>query len=124
MVPVLIGDAVMARRASQMLLDKWNIYVQAVNFPTVPEGTERLRFAPTPGHGQAHIDHLVKAMDSVWNELGLRRTDDWAREGVSEILSKDETPEMIWTREQLGVTNLDQEIYQRSCAGKRLNKLP
>lgn len=67
-VPVLVGDAKRCKMMSDRLLDEFNIYVQSVNFPTVPEGTERLRFAPTPFHTDGMIEDLVNALTIVFEE--------------------------------------------------------
>jgi 5-aminolevulinate synthase len=66
-VPVLVGDAKRAKAMSDALLNDHNIYVQAINFPTVDVGTERLRFAPTPFHDDGMIEDLVKALVAVFN---------------------------------------------------------
>jgi 5-aminolevulinate synthase len=83
-VPILIGDAEKARKASEMLLAKWNIYVQAINYPSVPRGQERLRITPTAGHTKEMQHHLYAAINNVWNELELRRTSDWLLSSESE----------------------------------------
>ncbi|MBB04229.1 MAG: 5-aminolevulinate synthase [Pseudooceanicola sp.] len=72
-VPVIVGNPVHTKLLSDMLLDDNGIYVQPINFPTVPRGTERLRFTPSPVHGPEEMDRLVKAMDSLWSHCALNR---------------------------------------------------
>ncbi|MCB1313146.1 MAG: 5-aminolevulinate synthase [Sedimentitalea sp.] len=72
-VPVMVGDPVHTKRLSDMLLEDHGIYVQPINFPTVPRGTERLRFTPSPVHGPDEIDGLVRAMDALWSQCALNR---------------------------------------------------
>ncbi|MBU3001567.1 5-aminolevulinate synthase [Roseovarius nubinhibens] len=74
-VPVMVGDPVHTKIISDMLLERHGIYVQPINFPTVPRGTERLRFTPSPVHGPEDIDRVVKAMDELWNHCALNRAD-------------------------------------------------
>ena len=71
-VPVLIGDPVRCKQATDMLLEDYNIYIQPINYPTVPKGTERLRITPTPLHTDALMDDLVEALVKVWGRLELK----------------------------------------------------
>ena len=111
-VPVLVGSAADARKASDLLLNKWNIYVQAINYPTVPVGEERLRITPTPGHTRELRDQLVLALNSVWDELRLKRSSNWLLESGDprSIWGEDAILEPLWTNEQLGLTSLRREL--------------
>ncbi|WP_207209966.1 5-aminolevulinate synthase [Tropicimonas sp. IMCC6043] len=72
-VPVIVGDPVHTKQLSDMLLEDFGIYVQPINFPTVPRGTERLRFTPSPVHSPKMLDGLIRAMDSLWSQCALNR---------------------------------------------------
>jgi len=74
-VPVIVGDPVHTKQLSDMLLDEYGIYVQPINFPTVPRGTERLRFTPSPVHGPEEMDKLVRALDELWQQCALNRAE-------------------------------------------------
>ncbi|MBJ3763477.1 5-aminolevulinate synthase [Maribius pontilimi] len=74
-VPVHVGDPVHCKMMSDMLLETYGIYVQPINFPTVPRGTERLRFTPSPVHGPDEVNALVTAMDALWSQCALNRAD-------------------------------------------------
>lgn len=74
-VPVHVGDPVKCKMLSDRLLEDYGIYVQPINFPTVPRGTERLRFTPSPVHGPEDIDKLVSALDDLWSQCALNRAE-------------------------------------------------
>lgn len=120
-IPVLVGNAEVAKKASDMLLEDWGIYVQAINYPTVPVGQERLRITPTPGHVKDFRDYLVTALDNVWKQLEIKRTSDWVKEGgfvgVGEANAKPIEP--LWTDEQLGLA----EVVANMKTGSPLNVL-
>lgn len=70
-IPVMIGDPVKCRMISDILMQDWGIYVQPINYPTVPKGTERLRITPGPAHTVADIDHLINALTSLWKRCAI-----------------------------------------------------
>lgn len=70
-VPVMIKDPVKTKMLADYLMDEWGIYVQPINYPTVPKGTERLRFTPSPLHTDADVAHLVAALTSLWRQCAI-----------------------------------------------------
>ena len=74
-VPLIVGDPKHTKLMSDMMLEQYGIYVQPVNFPTVPRGTERLRFTPSPVHGPREMDALVHALDALWSHCALNRAE-------------------------------------------------
>lgn len=105
-VPVLVGDAALAKAASDSLLADHGIYVQSINYPTVAVGEERLRITPTPGHTAEQLSKIINAVDEVFTRLGIRRKSEWVqlggRAGVG--IGKD-VVEPMWTDEQLGLND-------------------
>ncbi len=72
-VPVMVGDPVKCKRLTDLLMERYRIYVQPINYPTVDMGTERIRLTPGPMHSDADMDYLVDALGALWNELELSR---------------------------------------------------
>jgi 5-aminolevulinate synthase len=72
-VPVMVKDPVKCKMISDILLDDYGVYVQPINYPTVPKGTERLRFTPGPQHTDADLDHLMRALSALWSHCALSR---------------------------------------------------
>ena len=72
-VPVMVGNAVRCKQLTDALMDRYDIYVQPINYPTVPVGTERIRLTPGPFHTPEYIDQMVEALDTLWDELELPR---------------------------------------------------
>ncbi|KAL2260340.1 hypothetical protein VTK26DRAFT_5669 [Humicola hyalothermophila] len=123
-IPVLVGNAELAKQASDKLLYDHGIYVQSINYPTVPVGQERLRITPTPGHTKEYRDELVNAIEIIWTELGIKRTSDWAAEGgfigVGEPNAAPEEP--LWTDEQLGIAEAARTLLQAAEAEQAGNR--
>jgi len=71
-VPLMVGDPVKAKKISDILLAEYGVYVQPINFPTVPRGTERLRFTPGPQHTEAMMRDLTAALVEIWDRLELK----------------------------------------------------
>jgi 5-aminolevulinate synthase len=72
-VPVVIGDPVRCKKLTDALLDDFSIYVQPINYPTVPRGAERIRLTPGPFHGPEEIAYLADALETLWFRLSLPR---------------------------------------------------
>jgi 5-aminolevulinate synthase len=69
----MIKDPVKCRELADILMNQYGIYVQPINYPTVPKGTERLRFTPSPYHTDADIDHLIASLTILWRQCALAR---------------------------------------------------
>lgn len=119
-VPILVGNAELAKQASDKLLQDHGIYVQSINYPTVPVGQERLRVTPTPGHTKEFREDLVNAIESIWTELGIKRTSEWAAEGgfIGVGVTDAAPEEPLWTDEQLGIAEAARTLLQAAKAEK------
>jgi 5-aminolevulinate synthase len=71
-VPLMVGDPVKAKKISDILLAEYGVYVQPINYPTVPRGTERLRFTPGPSHSEAMMVELTEALVEIWERLEMK----------------------------------------------------
>ena len=77
-VPVLVGDPVHCKMISDILLEEHGVYVQPINYPTVPRGTERLRFTPSPAHTDGMMDELVETLEKLWDRCNVQRMGGYA----------------------------------------------
>ncbi|KAI1880475.1 hypothetical protein JX265_002096 [Neoarthrinium moseri] len=105
-IPLMVGDAARCKMAADRLYDDYGIYVQPINSPSVPVGQERLRISPTAAHTKEHQDILVSALAKIWDQLGLRRLDDWAKDERGQAVEGWETSGLdaaVWGNEQLGL---------------------
>jgi 5-aminolevulinate synthase len=116
-VPILIGEAQLAKAASDKLLSKHNIYVQSINFPTVAVGEERLRITVTPRHTVEQIEHLVRAVDATFNELDIKRLSAWkaigGRAGVG-MPGNNTEHQPLWSDGQIGLKRGTQPQIMRT----------
>ena len=72
-IPVMVGEPVLCKELTDALMDRYGIYVQPINYPTVPRGTERIRLTPGPLHSDGDMDHLIDALNTLWSEMDLQR---------------------------------------------------
>lgn len=120
-VPILVGSAELAKKASDKLLEEHDIYVQAINYPTVPVGQERLRITPTPGHTEEHQVKLVEALEQVWQELGINRVKDWEElGGLCGVGVEGIRVENVWADEQLGLVDATKVLPSKMATGARI----
>ncbi|KAG2370073.1 pyridoxal phosphate-dependent transferase [Suillus spraguei] len=111
-VPVLVGDAGLAKAASDKLLHQYGIYVQAINFPTVAVGEERLRVTVTPRHTAEQIDGLIAAMDAVFTELNINRISEWTKlGGRANVGTGKENVEPIWSDAQINIAGEPRTLH-------------
>jgi 5-aminolevulinate synthase len=103
-IPILVGDAEKTRQASDLLLEDYGIYVQAINYPSVALGEERLRVGPTSGHTNEHLEYFADAIDQVWLRLNIKRVDQWAAEGGRCGVGMGTEVTSVWTPHQLGIS--------------------
>ncbi|KAF8845749.1 tetrapyrrole biosynthesis, 5-aminolevulinic acid synthase [Paxillus ammoniavirescens] len=116
-IPVLVGDAGLAKAASDKLLHEHSIYVQAINYPTVAVGEERLRITVTPRHTAEQMDGLVAAVDTVFKELNINRISQWAKLGgrANVGVGKDSV-KPIWTESQISAAGMPQTLHNGQAA--------
>ncbi|CCJ29741.1 unnamed protein product [Pneumocystis jirovecii] len=94
-VPLMVGDAKICKEISDELLQKYDIYIQSINYPTVPVSTERLRITPTPAHTSQFQEKLLFALKQIWKERSLRKIDEWDMEALGSFTKE------LWTDEEL-----------------------
>ncbi|KAK5990081.1 5-aminolevulinic acid synthase [Cladobotryum mycophilum] len=122
-IPILVGNAELAKKASDMLLQDYRIYVQSINYPTVPVGQERLRITPTPGHTKEHRDWLVAAVDEIWTRLDIKRTSQWAAEGgFIGVGEEGNVQDPLWTDKQLRIEQTAKEVKATAEANQGLTE--
>ncbi|TDH71483.1 hypothetical protein CCR75_001804 [Bremia lactucae] len=102
-IPLMVCDAVKVKEASRILMEKYHIYVQPINFPTVPRGEERLRLTPLPTHTDAMVEDLMTALEDVWTTLDLPR---------HYVANGEYLPKVEWTNSPLG---FDEEFMMQSA---------
>jgi 5-aminolevulinate synthase len=78
----MVGDPVLCKAITDALLQEFQIYVQPINYPTVPKGTERLRLTPAPLHSEQNIEHLVSCLSLLWERFGLQKTEQNLQEAA------------------------------------------
>lgn len=124
-VPVLVGDAALAKAASDKLLAEHDIYVQSINYPTVAVGEERLRITVTPRHTLEQIDKLIRAVNQTFTELKINRLSDWKAAGgragvglpVMDTANAASQVEPIWNDKQVGL--MDGSVPRTLCNGQK-----
>jgi 5-aminolevulinate synthase len=99
-VPVMVCDAMLCKAISDELLSEYGIYVQPINYPTVPKGAERLRITPSPLHSDAEIEHLIASLSNIWSEIGLQRAT-----ALPEKLKASGKPSFVFVGQRFGAAS-------------------